>query len=144
MMKTCNCILFRLSAKLVIAASVLCVLFGNGTHVHAVFDNFSDHGNIHTYLHTHPADANHDHKSEFDGKDDHQHPIATIDLDGTLSQKTVYKVLTVENIFTEAGVTPSIYSIKEMNPLYFDLPPPDFLISTEYYYTLSLRGPPLG
>lgn len=142
--KTHNYILFKLSAKLLIAASVLYVLFGNGTHVHTVFDQFTDHGHIHVYVHAHDADTKHDHNSGFDGKDDHQHPTATIDLDGTLSQKTVFKVITVENIFTEAGVIPSIYSMKEVNPLYLDLPPPDFLISTEYYYTLSLRGPPLG
>ncbi len=144
MLKKHNHILYKFSANLLIVASVLCVLFGNGTHVHTVFDQFSDHGDMHVYMHSHHADTNHDHKSDFDGKDDHQHSTATVDLDGTLSQKTVYKVLTDQNIFTESGEIPSIYSMKELNPLYLDLPPPDFLILPEYFYSSSLRGPPIG
>lgn len=142
-MENNNHILFKLSAKLLIVASVFCVLFGNSTHVHTVFDHFKDHGHIHVYVHAHDA-VNHDHNSEFDGKDDHQHPTASVELDGTLSQKTVNKVLIDEIIFTEAGLIPSMYVVKEANPLYLDLPPPDFLILSEYFYSLSLRGPPLG
>lgn len=122
----------------------MCVLFGNGTHVHTVSDHLSDHGDKHVYMHSHHADTNHEHKSEFDGKDDHQHRIATVDLDGTLSHETVNKVFTDKNILTEAGGIPSIYSMKELNPLYLDLPPPDLIILPDHLNSLSLRGPPIG
>lgn len=139
-----NHILYRLSAKLLITASLLCVCFGNGIHVHTVFDQFSDHGDIHVYVHAHTADANHDHELELDENNDHQHPTATVDLNGTLSQNTVKTVFADENIYSEVGVISSVYSMKEVNPLYMNLPPPDFIIVSEYFNSLSLRGPPLG
>lgn len=139
-----NHILFKISAKLLIAASVLCVLFGNGTHVHSVFDHFSDLGEIHIYVHAHPADSNHNHNSGLDGKDTHQHPTVTIDLEGTLTQKTVNKAFTDEVISTEAGEIPSVHNKKEVNPLFLDLPPPELLILSDLFSSHSLRGPPLG
>lgn len=70
-----------------IAASVLCVLFGNGTHLHTVFDHFSEHSDIHIYVHAHPADASHGHTPEFDDNETHLHPTATVELEGRLTQK---------------------------------------------------------
>lgn len=141
-------ILFKLSAKLLIAASLFCVLFGNGTHLHSVFDHFLDHGHIHAYVHAHPADSNYDHNynyaEEFDREDAHQHPTATIDLEGILAPKTVDIVFSDEINFTEAGEIPSVHNIKEVNPLFLDLPPPDPLVLSIHFSSFSLRGPPLG
>lgn len=136
--------IFRISAKLLIAASVLCVMFGNGAHLHPFFDHISDHGDIHAYMHAHPADSDHDHAKEFDGKDDHQHATATVDITATLTQKTVSKSFTNDHIINEAGVIPSVHSRKEVNPLFLDLPPPDLLVLSVHFSSLSLRGPPLG
>ena len=136
--------IFRISAKLLIAASFLCVLFGNGTHMHSVFDHFSDHGDIHAYVHAHTAESNHDHTSEFDEKDTHQHPTATIELEGTLTHKSVMKVSSDENTSNEAGVIPVAHSYKTVNPLFSDLPPPDLIFLSDHFSSHSLRGPPVG
>lgn len=135
--------MFKLSANLLLVASVLCVLFGNGTHVHIV-DHITAHSHFHAHAHVHAHNANtsHDANSGFNGNDDHQHPIASVELDGRLSQKTVNDVLNDDVFFTVAGALSS-FSMKEVNPIYLDLPPPVFLFSSEYYYSLSLRGPPL-
>ena len=143
-MKTNNHILFKLSAKLLISATVLIVLFGNGTQVHAVFNHFLDLGDFHAYVHAHPADADHNQANEFDGKDDHQHTTVTIELDGTLNQKVVHQNYTDENFSTVAVGLSCNQDIADANPVFLDLPPPDFLVESDHLYSLSLRGPPLG
>lgn len=142
--KKINHILFKLSAKLLITAVVLCVLFGNGTHLHTVFNHLSDHVDFHAFVHAHHVDTNHNSAEEFDKKDTHQHPTVSIDLEGTLTQKTVHKAYTEENFFTVAGEFPGVHSTKEVNEIFLDLPPPDLLILSDHYYSLSLRGPPTG
>jgi hypothetical protein len=167
-------ILFNLSAHLLIGAVVFCVLFGSGAHVHTVFDLFEEHvhkhghehkqvhehglehghehkharahnhAHIHVFVHSHNAHTKHDHSSGLGENDDHQHPIATVDIEGTLSQKSVNKVLADQTITTIAGVIPSLVGMKELSPLYLDLPPPDDVICPEYSHFFSLRGPPLG
>jgi hypothetical protein len=141
--KDCH-FLYKSTIKLLIIASVLCVLFGNGTHIHSVFDHFSDHGDLHSYVHAHPADSNHSHNRELDDKGAHQHPTATIDLAGTLIQKASSKVIVFSNeaYVNVEGV--SIHFFRQHNPVFLDLPPPDFILSPEFDSSLSLRGPPLG
>ncbi|MFO7844918.1 MAG: hypothetical protein R6V27_00035 [Balneolaceae bacterium] len=135
---------FKSTARLLIIANVLCVLFGNGAHLHSVFSHFSDHGDIHAYVHAHPADSDHNQTNESDGKDDHQHVSATLDLIGTLSQKIVEQDFSDENFTTVAGVLSHNQNIVDANPVFLDLPPPDFLVESDHFYSFSLRGPPLG
>jgi len=137
-------ILFKLSANLLIAAIALCVMFGNGTHVHTVFDHFSDHGDIHAFVHVHPVDSKDDHNPEFDDEDTHQHPTATVELAGTLTQKTSNKVFSDTDGFSAVGGFTRSHVLKEQNPELLDLPPPDFIVSPQYFSSLFLRGPPLG
>lgn len=134
------------TARLLIVATVLCVFFGSGVHVHALFDHLFDHGDVHTFVHSHSSDQtqNHSHAEEFDGKDEHQHPTATVNLTGTITQKTTGKVLTNIEIFSASGVLSSRKNAQSSVLLYLDLPPPDHLFQSNHLSSHSLRGPPLG
>jgi hypothetical protein len=139
-------IAFKQTARLLIVASILCVFFGNGVHVHTMFDHLFDHGNVLAFVHSHSddQDQNHSHAEEFDEKDAHQHPTATVDLTGILTQKTTNKASTSTDSFSFQGFLSS-YSISQ-SPilLYLDLPPPDHLYQFNHFSSTSLRGPPLG
>ncbi|WP_428236511.1 hypothetical protein [Gracilimonas sp.] len=146
MEKLNNHILFKSAANLVIVASILCVLFGNGLHVHALFDHIFDHGDVHAFVHIHSneQDQNHSHAKEFDDKDAHRHPTATVELTGTLNQKTTNKVSTNTELFSSPAVLSSQRTLQSPILLYLDLPPPDHLYQSNHFSSYSLRGPPLG
>lgn len=139
-------IAFKQTARLLIVASMLCVFFGNGVHVHAIFDHIFDHGDVHAFVHSHSEDQNqnHSHAKEFDDKDTHQHPTATVDLTGTLSQKTTNKSSTTTDSFSSPGILSSHSVSQTPILLYLDLPPPDLLYKSSHFSFYSLRGPPLG
>lgn len=139
-------IAFKQTARLLIVASVLCVFFGNGVHVHALFDHMFEHGDVHAFVHSHSEDQaqNHSHTEAFDDRDTHQHPTATVDLTGTLSQKTTSKAFTNTVLFSTAGIVKSQRTLQSPILLYLDLPPPDHLYESNPLSSYSLRGPPLG
>ena len=139
-------IAFKQTARLLLVASVLCVFFGNGVHVHAIFDHVFDHGDVHAFVHSHSKDQsqNHSHEEEVDDKDAHQHPTATVDLTGTLSQKTTSKASTSTELYSASGISSSQKIVRSTIPLYLDLPPPDHLFQQNHFSSYSLRGPPVG
>lgn len=134
------------TARLLIIAGMLCVLFGNGSHIHTVLDHMSDHGGIHLFVHSH-SDVpfqDHHHPGGFDDNTTHHHPTATVDLTGTLTQKTTGTSFDSGIVFYASGAS-SGHTISETpNPLFLDLPPPDDLYQSRYFSSYSLRGPPLG
>ena len=139
-------IAFKQTARLLIVASVLCVFFGNGVHAHAIFDHVFDHGDVHAFVHSHSKDQsqNYSHEEEVDDKDAHQHPTATVDLTGTLSQKTTSKASTSTELYSASGISSSQKIVRSTIPLYLDLPPPDHLFQQNHFSSYSLRGPPVG
>jgi hypothetical protein len=144
--KSTQKIAFKQTARLLIVASVLCVLFGNGVHVHALFDHMFEHGDVHAFVHSHSDDQsrNHSHAKEFDDKDAHQHPTATVDLTGTLTQKTTNKAYTNTDFFSAPDISSSKRTLQSPILLYLDLPPPDHLYQSNHFSSYSLRGPPMG
>lgn len=146
MIKINENIAFKQTARLLIVASILCVFFGNGVHVHALFDDLFEHGDVHAFVHSHSENhvQNHSHEEEFDEKDTHQHPTATVDLTGTLNQKTISKASTNTRLFSVPAVFSSQRTLESPILLYLDLPPPDHLYQFNHFSSYSLRGPPLG
>ncbi|MDX1591621.1 MAG: hypothetical protein R3283_06650 [Balneolaceae bacterium] len=138
--------MFNYVANLVITASVLCVLFGNGVHVHAIFDHIFDHGDLHAFVHSHAEDQsqNHSHAEEFSDENTHQHPTATVNLIGTLTQKTISKVFEDSELFSSSAILTSNIFTKASILLYLDRPPPDPLYQSEHFSSYTLRGPPVG
>jgi len=139
-------IAFKQTARLLIVASILCVFFGNGVHVHAIFDHMFEHGDVHAFVHSHSEDQtqNHSHAEEVDNKDAHQHPTATVNLTGTLSQKTTSNASTNTELYSASGLLSSQKIVRSAIPLYLDLPPPDHLFQQNHFSSYSRRGPPLG
>ena len=139
-------ITFRFTARLLIVASALCVFFGNGVHIHAIYDHVFEYGDVHAFLHSHSEDQtqNHSHAEEFDDKDTHQHPTATVDLTGTLTQKITSKASTDTKLFSAPGFFSSQRTLHSPILLYLNLPPPDHLYQFNFFSSYSLRGPPLG
>lgn len=125
---------------------MLCVFFGNGVHVHALFDHMFEHGDVHAFVHSHSEDQtqNHGHAKEIDDKGAHQHPTATVDLTGTLTQKTTSKASTNTELFSTPAVLSSQRSLQSVILLYLDLPPPNHLYQSNPFSSFSPRGPPLG
>jgi len=139
-------IAFKTTARLLVVASVLCVFFGNGVHVHAIFDHMFEHGDVHAFVHSHSEDQtqNHNHAEEFDNKDAHQHPTATVDLKGTITNKTTSKASTNTELYSTPGALSSQKIVRSPIPLYLDLPPPNHLFQQNHFSSYSRRGPPLG
>lgn len=146
MIKLTQKIAFKHTTRLLIIASALCVFFGNGVHVHAIFDHLFEHGDVHAIVHSHLEDhvQNHSHAEEFGDEDAHQHQTATVDLTGTITQKSTNKASANSDLFSSPGLL-SNYSISQtITPINLGLPPPEPEYHTNHFSSYSLRGPPLG
>lgn len=139
-----NHIAFKQTATLLIAGSLLCVLFGEGTHLHSVLDHLFDHGDIHTVVHAHSSDETTT-ESAFHGDEKHQHEVSSLDLNGIFIQSGKYKI-TFKQVSVASIPTLDIISLwaNQQPPTLFDLPPPERISSQYHSYSFSLRGPPVA
>lgn len=111
-------------------------------HIHALFDQGGVHAVVHAHADTHQK--SHSHSNELEDNDSHQHPTVTVDLIGTLLQKSTSGDFTVNNSSLSAVIFSTSQYSETLIPLYLDLPPPDHLHQTTYFPSYSLRGPPKG
>jgi len=137
--------LTTLSAKLLIVASLVCVLFGNGVHVHYMVDHLIDHGDVHIVLHAHnqSQDAQtEDHHTSDQEKDSHQ--VAEVDLTGILSHSR----LSVSHPDVIAPIVAVVlewdFPASSDNVFELDLPPPEIDYPVFSPSSFSLRAPPLA
>ena len=131
-------------ALLVAAASIFCVLFGQGTHIHQLDLHVDDHFDVHVHIHAHES---HNEPLQADSEaENHQHEVSTAsDINGTLTTpfnvKTDLKALAV--ISLDTGFSPVNRELDE-TPTLFDLPPPRPVLSQYYLSSFSHRGPPIA
>lgn len=135
----------KISAKLLIIASLVCVLFGNGVHVHSLMDHIFDHGDVHVVVHAHdhPNNTSKEERHTSDReKDDHQ--VAKVDLTGILSQSRL-------SVSHPDLITPIVAVVLEWdfpassdNVFELDLPPPEIDYPVFSPSSFSLRAPPLA
>lgn len=139
-----NHIAFKQTATLLITGSLLCVLFGEGTHLHSVLDHLFDHGDIHTVVHAHSSDETTT-ESAFHGDEKHQHEVSSLDLNGIFTQSSKHKV-SVSQILVASVPMPDLVSlwVNRQQPTLFNLPPPERISSQYHSYSFSLRGPPVA
>lgn len=129
---------------MIVGASIFCVLFGQGTHIHQLDIHIDDHFDVHVHIHAHeshnePYQADSDHAS-------HQHEVSTAsDINGTLtsSLKVKYDVKTDRIISLNIGFNLINRELDE-TPTLFDLPPPRSVSSQYYLSSFSRRGPPIS
>ncbi|MEO9887039.1 MAG: hypothetical protein ABJR05_14630 [Balneola sp.] len=136
----------RLTAKLLIVASMLCVLFGNGVHLHPEIDHFFDHGDMHVLVHAH------EHSDDSNGEDHHssspedeKHEVAKVDLYCVLAQSKSFPAqcdLFIASVKFISGLNVNLSS--GVVAYEFDLPPPDIGLSEFASLSISFRGPPIG
>lgn len=139
-------ILFKYLANLAIIGTVSVVLFGKGVHIHSIVDHLFDHGDTHVILHAHPSDHHHTESGsgDLDKEDSHQHPIASVDLSGTLTQSVKKKIVLESNTLALAVPEQVNSVLNNIPPAQLAKPPPD-LIQTQYHsYFFSLRAPPMA
>lgn len=132
-------IICRLTAKLLLVSSFLCILLGNGLHIHPIFD----HGEFHAVVHAHSSDVVKTGKTLFDDSNS-QHQVPYAELAGVLShnQKTTVDsptTLVLSSVFS------SLVFYPQKQPLtLFDLPPPKHVPSLYHLSSFFLRGPPIS
>lgn len=130
---------------LIVAASLFCVLFGQGTHLHDFDIHIGNHFDVHAHVHAHeshdePMQADHDHNQE---DNTHRHEVSTAsDIVGTLTYPLKVKPDVRSQV---AGVITEYNSIDlklEQPPTLFDLPPPRPTPNQYHLFSFSRRGPP--
>lgn len=132
-------------ASLIVAASLFCVLFGQGLHVHDFDIHIGDHFDVHAHVHAHESHDDNPSQSDSD-QDDHKHKVSTAtDIIGTLTIPPQVKPdLKKEVVFlTDASVS-AIHLELDDTPTLFDLPPPRPVSNQYHLSSFSLRGPPIA
>ncbi|MBO6792792.1 MAG: hypothetical protein JJ895_02685 [Balneolaceae bacterium] len=135
----------KISAKLLIVASLACVLFGNGVHIHSMVDHIFDHGDLHVLIHAHDhsSDTSEEGQHTSDQENDN-HQIAKVDLFGVLSQTNL--LATYSNLKISFVMVIQDWDIHTGSVIVYelDLPPPDKSSSEFLSSSHSLRAPPLA
>lgn len=138
-------IIKKITASVICAGFVFSVLFGQGTHLHSIFDHLFDHGDIHVYVHSHSHSADHEHEgSGYDFEDSHNHPISKLNLKSVRTSTPQQNGFQLSESFVGVASGGSEFTTDELNPTYLDLPPPDRTSSLNQCYSFSLRAPPVG
>ncbi len=143
MLKLLDHTAFKKAANLLIFGSMLCILFGEGTHLHSVFDHFSDHGDIHAGVHAHSSNEVQA-ESSFNGEKDHRHEVASADIDGVLAQSVKSRVELTRAFAVPPFPIDLVSHLNNQPSVFFNLPPPVKVASQYSSLSFSLRAPPLG
>lgn len=127
---------------MIVGASIFCVLFGQGTHIHQLDVHIDEHFHVHVHIHAHES-HNEPIQAASEG-DNHQHKVSTAsDINGTLTPpiniETDLKALAV--LSRDTGFSPLNRELDETTTL-FDLPPPRSVLSQYCLSSFSHRGPP--
>jgi hypothetical protein len=136
---------FKISARWLLVASILCIWFGNGVHIHSLMDHIFDHGDVHFILHAHndlDNSSENDHHSS--SPESQNHEVAKVDLNGVLSP--IRLLVTQPDLLTNtvAVVSHEDLRISSGSVFELDLPPPDIGESRFSPTSFSLRAPPLA
>jgi hypothetical protein len=131
---------------LIVAATLFCVLFGQGAHLHDLDIHISSHLDVHAHFHAHES---HDGQTQADHKeedDTHQHEVSTAsDIIGTLTSP--YQVSPDMQSFIVIGMDAGSDAVNvtlRLSPTLFDLPPPRPAGNQYHLSSFSRRGPPIA
>ena len=130
---------------LIVAATLFCVLFGQGAHLHDLDIHISSHLDVHAHVHAHEshneqAQANHNQED-----DTHQHEVSTANIIGTLTSP--YQVSPDVQSFIVVGLDAGSDADNvtlQHSPTLFDLPPPRPAGNQYHLSSLFRRGPPIA
>lgn len=133
-------------SNLIVIGFLLSIMFGQGIHLHTIFDNLFDHGAFHVYVHSHSHSPDYEHEDGFgyDLEDSHNHPISTLNLKSVRTNTPQQNIIQLSQSFASVILGNSESTADELNPTYLDLPPPDRISNLYHRYSFSLRAPPVG
>lgn len=140
-------IIKKITAAFICAGLAFSVLFGQGAHLHSIFDHLFDHGDIHVYVHSHSHSQSADHEHEgsgYDFEDSHNHPITKLNLKSVRTTTHQQNGFQLSQYFAGVISGDTEPTADELNPTYLDLPPPDLISDLYHSYSFSLRAPPVG
>lgn len=134
---------YSVLAPLILAGTLFCVLFGQGTHFHSIALHFGDHFDIHAHVHAHESHDNETASAE-NNHEDHRHEVSTAsDIIGTLTPPQQHRTdMQAQTTLSPAADLGSVKRMPDTIPTLYDLPPPKPVSSLFYYSSFSLRGPP--
>jgi hypothetical protein len=138
---------FYIGAQLIVLGCALGIFFGQGTHLHNIAFHVGDHIDIHTSVHSHAPDSDHDTEAPHssDKNNEHDHEVQNFDIRGILVSPvkvvTDSKAQTIEIPFSKTKA-----HFQQFSECLFllDLPPPDKLFQQRNALSFSLRGPPVA
>lgn len=146
MFRRSNHIVKVTTGLLIVAATLFCVLFGQGTHLHDLDIHIGDHLDVHVHVHAHES---HDVQTQADHNeedDTHQHEVSTAsDIIGTLTSP--YQVSPDIQSFIVFGLDAGLDAVNlilQQSPTLFDLPPPRPAGNQYHLSSFSRRGPPIA
>ena len=131
---------------LIVAATLFCVLFGQGAHLHDLDIHISSHLDVHAHVHAHES---HDEQTQADHNQDddtHQHEVSTAnDIIGTLTSphQVSPDVQSFIVLDLDAGSKAVNLTLRQ-SPTLFDLPPPRMIADQYHLSSCSRRGPPIA
>jgi len=138
----------KTTGLLIVAATLFCVLFGQGTHLHDLDIHISSHLDVHVHLHAHES---HDEPMQADQNEEennHRHEVSTAsDIIGTLTSSFQVRPVIVSYVVpfsVDLGPVNTINPVLQQSPTLFDLPPPRAVPNRYHLTSFSRRGPPIS
>ena len=128
------------------AATLFCILFGQGTHLHDLEIHISSHLDIHAHVHAHESHDEQTQTNQNQENNTHQHEVSTAnDIIGTLTSH--YQVSSdIQPIIVfgfDAGSESNSPRLQQ-SPILFDLPPPRPAGNQYHLSSFYRRGPPIA
>jgi hypothetical protein len=131
---------------LIVAATLFCVLFGQGAHLHDLDIHISSHLDVHAHVHAHESPSEQTQADHNEEDDTHQHDVRTAtDIIGTLTSP--YQVSPEIQSFIVLGLDTGSDAVNvtlQHSPTLFDLPPPRPAGNQYHLSSFSRRGPPIA
>jgi hypothetical protein len=131
---------------LILSATLFCVLFGQGAHLHDLDIHISSHLDVHAHVHAHESHGEQTQADHNQDDDTHQHEVSTANnIIGTLTSP--YQVSPDIQLFIVLGLDAGSKAVNltlRQSPTLFDLPPPRMIADQYHLSSCSRRGPPIA
>ena len=130
---------------LIVAATLFCVLFGQGAHLHDIDIHIGSHLDVHAHIHAHESHSEQTQADHNQEDNTHQHEVSTAnDIIGTLTSP--YQVTPDVQSFIVLGLDAGSEAVNltlRLSPTLFDLPPPRPAGNQYRLSSFSRRAPPI-
>lgn len=131
---------------LILVATLFCMLFGQGAHLHDLDIHISSHLDVHAHVHAHESNDEETQADHNEEDDNHQHEVSMADnIIGTLTSpyQVSPDIQPVIVLGMDAGSDAFNLRLQQSSTL-FDLPPPRPVVNQYHLSSFSLRGPPIA